>query len=208
MLRLWWGTAELFSEQLSSHHLPPSRRKISFPWRGHSSDSQGRSSWGCVCYLYWLLFLKGCRGTGPCFSNIRDSGGAWEGWIMSLEMEKQSHFNCQAPKLVGLRIFSSHPWGDLCLTKEPLVKFGFALLQFQVSLDCPHLEDRELLPTEGDHFQLFFLLGYKGWLHLVHFNEQPLFSHLLSGTFCAKLQPNEKGKKAPLKWRSRTRRIQ
>lgn len=127
---------------------------------------------------------------------------------MSLGMEKQSHFNCQAPKLVGLRILSSHPWGDLCLTKEPLVKFGFALLQFQVALDCPHLEDRELLPTEGDHFQVFFLLGYKGWLHLVHFNEQPLFSHLLSGTFCAKLQPNEKGKKAPLKWRSRTRRIQ
>lgn len=58
-------------------------------------------------------------------------------------------------------------------TKEPPVKFGFVLLQFQVALAGPPLEHRELLPTGRGHFQLFFLLGYKGRLHLVHFTEQP-----------------------------------
>lgn len=35
-------------------------------------------------------------------------------------MEKQSHFKGQASKLVGLRMFSSHSWGDLCPLKKPL----------------------------------------------------------------------------------------
>lgn len=91
-------------------------------------------------------------------------------------------------------------------SKEAPVKLEFALLQLQVALVGSHLEHRELLATEGDHFQLFFLLGYKGWLHLEHFNEQPLFTCIESGAFCAELQPNEKGKK--LLWRGRTRRAQ
>lgn len=122
-------------------------------------------------------------------------------------MEKQFHFKRQAPKLVGLRLFSSHPWGDLCPLKNPC--------EVQVcSAAAPGgpcwspFGARGALPTEGDHFQLFFLLGYKGWLHLVHFNEQPLFAQVQAGGLCAELQPNERGKKAPLKWRGRTRRIQ
>lgn len=130
MLRLWWGPAELISGQLNSYNLLLSRRKISSPWRGHSSDSQGRSSWGCVCclshtrdYCADYYSSKGAGAQGR-FSNIRGSGSAWEGWITSLEMEKQFHFKCQAPKLVGLRLFSSHPWGDLCPLKNPLWSSG------------------------------------------------------------------------------------
>lgn len=43
-----------------------------------------------------VIVPQSCRDTGPCFSNTRGTGGAWEGWIMSLEIEKQSHFECQA----------------------------------------------------------------------------------------------------------------
>lgn len=93
-------------------------------------------------------------------------------------------------------MFSSHPWGDLCPLKKPC--------EVQVcSAAAPGgpcwspFGARGALPTEGDHFQLFFLLGYKGWLHLVHFNEQPLFAQVQAGGLCAELQPNERGEKSP-----------
>lgn len=55
---------------------------------------------------------------------------------------------------------------------------------------------------------LVFLLDYKGWLNLVHFNEQQLFAciHPRSvESFLCRAPSQMKEKKAPLKWRARTR---
>lgn len=185
---------ELISEQLNSHNLPLSRRKISFPWRGHSSDSQGRSSWSCLCCLCWLLFLKGCRGTGPCFSNIKDLGGAWGGWIMSLEMEKQSQFKCQAHKLVGHRIFSSHPWGDLYPLKNLLWSLGLFCCSSRWPLLVPLWSTGSSCPQGEVISSCFSSWATKGGFILCTLlSSQPLFARVQSGAFCAELQPKEKG---------------
>lgn len=128
LICLWcWGCDEgrlssFQSNSVLTTFLSPEEK---YPSHGENTAQTHREGVAeAVCCLCLLLFLKGCRGTGPCFSNISGSGDAWGGWIMSLEMEKQSHCKCQAPKLVGLTIFNSHPWGDLCPLKNLLWSLG------------------------------------------------------------------------------------
>lgn len=55
------------------------------PSRGGATAQSRRGG----CLLPGLVYSA--KGSGPCLENIRGSGGAWEGCMMSLGMEKQSH---------------------------------------------------------------------------------------------------------------------
>lgn len=142
--------------------------------------------------LCWL-FLKGCRGTGPRFS-IRGSGGAWGGWITSLEMEKQSHFKCQAPKLVGVRMFSSHPRGDLCPLKNPLWSLGLLCCSSRWPLLVPIWSTGSSCP-QREIISIFSSWATKsGFIvcTLMSSHSLPTFSQELSVPSCSQMREGKK----------------
>lgn len=123
---------------------------------------------------------------------VRGSGGAWEGWIMSLEMEKLSHFMCQAPKLVGLRMFSSHPWGDLCPLKNPLGSLGLLCCSFRWPLlvpICGSYPQREIISS---CFSFWATKGGFILCTLMSSHSLPTFCWELSVPSCSQMR---KGKK-------------
>lgn len=162
-----------------------------------------------------------CRGTRPCFADAKGSGGAWEGWVMklNLEREKESHFfffKCQPSHLVASGISHSlDRYSVICDCRGPIhnIQVGFNTApELRKGVAFVHRFDRmEHVSAEREIVCLLvFLLDYKGWLNLVHFNEQQLFAciHPRSvESFLCRAPSQMKEKKAPLKWRARTRWI-
>lgn len=91
-----------------------------------SSDTQGKAQ----------LRMHLGRGTRPCFADAKGSGGAWKGWVMklNLEREKESHFFLSVSLLTWWQVVYPIHLTDILwfVTAEGLsITFRLALTQLQ-----------------------------------------------------------------------------